>query len=131
MAKPKAPPSDVEQAERIKWRDDVAPHDYDAAEAYLSLKLDAEAAAKAVKRLRKAPLTRRRANDILRAAGLIPAPLDDPGVMKDLIKVIEGTRLSPVLVLSDGAGADIADGYHRVSLVYRIDPYDEIPLKLA
>jgi len=117
--------------EKIKWRNDVASHDYDSAEAYLSLKLDSDAVAKAIKRLRKAPLTRRRANDIIRAAGLTAAPLDDPGVMKDLIKVIEGDRLSPVLVVSDGTSADIADGYHRVSLVYRIDPYGEIPMKLA
>ena len=115
----------------IKWLDDVASHDYDAAEAYLSLKLDVESAGKVVKRLRKAPVTRRRANDILRAAGLTAAPLDDPGVMKDLVKVIEGKELSPVLVISGESGADIADGYHRVSLVYRLDPYAEIPLKLA
>jgi Arc/MetJ family transcription regulator len=131
MAKEKADPPDAQEAEKIKWRDDVAAHDYAAAEAYLSLKLDSDAVGKAVKRLRKVPITRRRANDILRAAGLSPAPLDDPGVMKDLIKVIEGTRLSPVLVVSDGVSADIADGYHRVSLVYRIDPYGEVPLKLA
>jgi hypothetical protein len=117
--------------EKIKWRDDVASHDYDSAEAYLSLKLDSDAVGKVIKRLRKAPLTRRRANDILRAAGLTAAPLDDPGVLKDLIKVIEGTRLSPVLVVGGGGSADIADGYHRVSLIYRIDPYGEIPLKLA
>ena len=59
------------------------------------------------------------------------APLDDPGVMKDLIKVIEGKALSPVLAVRAETGADIADGYHRVSLVYRIDPYGEIPLKIA
>ena len=52
--------------------------------------------AKAVQRLRKASLTTRRANDILRAAGLTAAPLDDPGVMKDLIKAIEGKQLSPI-----------------------------------
>jgi hypothetical protein len=117
--------------ERIKWLEDVADKDYGAARAYLSLKLDDEAVHKTVKRLRKAPLTKRRANDILRAAGLTAAPLDDPGVMKDLVKVIEGKRLSPVLVVSAETGADIADGYHRVSLVYRIDPYGEIPLKIA
>jgi hypothetical protein len=131
MAKDKRKARMVEPIEKIKWLDDVASHDYDAAEAYLSLKLDSEAVAKAVKRLRKAALTRRRANDILRAAGLTPAPLDDPGVMKDLIKVLERQRLSPVLVVSTGTTADIADGYHRVSLVYRIDPYGEVPLKLA
>jgi hypothetical protein len=117
--------------EKIKWLDDVANHDYDAAEAYLSLKFDKETVHKTVKRLRNASVTKRRANDILRAARLAAAPLDDPGVMKDLIKVIEGKHLSPVLVVSDETRADIADGYHRVSLVYRIDPYGEIPLKLA
>ena len=131
MAKDKPEALGPGPAETIKWRDDVAAHDYDAAEAYLSLKLDGEAAGKIVKRLRKASLTTRRANDILRASGLTPAPLDDPGVMKDLIKVIQGTPLSPVLVISDPGGADIADGYHRVSLVYRLDPFAEIPLKLA
>ncbi len=131
MAKNKPTGPTVESIEKIKWLDDVASHDYDAAEAYLSLKLDTEAVTKAVKRLHKAALTRRRANDILRAAGLTAAPLDDPGVMKDLIKVLEGQRLSPVLVISNETSADIADGYHRVSLAYRIDPYGEVPLKLA
>ena len=131
MAKDKPKVVTVEPIEKIKWLDDVASHDYDAAEAYLSLKLDSEAVSKVVKRLRKASLTRRRANDILRAAGLTAAPLDDPGVMKDLIKVLEGERLSPVLVVSGKTSADVADGYHRVSLVYRIDPYGEVPLKLA
>ena len=131
MAKARAEALATGAVEKIKWLDDVADHDYDAAEAYLSLKFDREAVRKTVKRLRNASITMRRANDILRAAGLAAAPLDDPGVMKDLIKVIEGRQLSPVLVVSAEMGADIADGYHRVSLVYRIDPYGEIPLKLA
>jgi len=118
-------------ASTIRWLDDVADHDYGAAESYLSLKLESAAAAKVVARLRTAAITTRRANDILRAARLEAAPLDDPGVVKDLIKVIEGKRLSPALVVGGAAGADIADGYHRVSLVYRIDPYGEVPLKLA
>ena len=115
----------------IKWAAEVAAHDYAAAEAYLSLTLDDEAVAKAVKRLRKTKLTTRRANDILRASGLTPAELTDPGVIKDLIKVIEGTELSPVLVLSDKKGAEIADGFHRVSLVYQLDPFADVPLKLG
>ncbi len=131
MAKARAEKLESRPVEKIKWLDEVADHDYDAAKAYLSLKLDGEAVRKTVKRLRNAPLTTRRANDILRAAGLTAAPLDDPGVMKDLIKVIEGRHLSPVLVVGAELRADIADGYHRVSLVYRIDPYGEVPLKLA
>jgi len=131
MAHTAKPAPAGEPAIHIKWAADVADHDYAAAEAYLSLKLGDDAVATAVKRLRKATLTTRRANDILRAAGLTAALLDDPGVMKDLVKVIEGVPLSPVLVLSAKKGADIADGFHRVSLVYRLDPYADVPLKLA
>jgi hypothetical protein len=115
----------------IKWEDDVAEHDYAAANAYLSIKHTSAETDKAVSRLRKAKLTARRANDILRASGLTAAPLDDPGVVKDLIKVIEGKRLSPVLVVGGAGGTDIADGFHRVSLVYRLDPYGDVPLRLA
>jgi hypothetical protein len=131
MPKGSASGSATNSAVKIKWADDVANHDYAAAEAYLSLKRGTNAVADAVERLRKAKLTTRRANDILRAAGLTAAPLDDPGVMKDLIKAIEGEQLSPVLVLSGKKTCDIADGFHRVSLVYRIDPYADVPLKLA
>ena len=116
---------------RIRWRNKVAEHDYAAAEAYLSLKSSSSEVRRAVDQLRDAKLTERRANDILRAAGLEAARLEDPGVIKDLIKVIEGERLSPVLVVNTGGRADIADGYHRVSLVYRIDPYGIVPLKLG
>ena len=126
--KPGAP---IEPAVHIKWATAVADHDYTAAESYLSLKLNEEDVGKAVRRLRNAALTTRRVNDILRAAGLTAAPLDDPGVMKDLIKAIEGEELSPVLVLSGKKGADIADGFHRVSLVYRLDPYAPVPLKIG
>jgi hypothetical protein len=115
----------------IGWLSEVADHDYGAAEAYLSIKLDAKSTRHAIKRMRKAKLTTRRANDILRAAGLSPAPLDDPGVVKDLIKLIEGKKLSPVLVVNQAGVADIADGYHRVSLAYRLDPYATVPMKLA
>jgi hypothetical protein len=116
---------------RVHWLDDVAEHDYEAAENYLSIKYDQATVADAVKKLRRVSLVIRRANDILRAAGLEAAPLDDPGVMRDLVKVVEGEPLSPVLLVNARQTADIADGYHRVSLIYRLDSYGEIPLKLA
>jgi hypothetical protein len=131
MAKEQKPARGPEAVGKVQWRGDVADHDYAAAEAYLSLKWDAAVVKKLITRLQKAKLTTRRANDILRSAGLVAAPLDDPGVMKDLVKVIEGEHLSPVLVVGGAGQADIADGYHRVSLVYRLDPYGEVPLKLG
>ena len=114
----------------IAWLKDVAEHDYDAARNYLSLKFDEKRAGEIVDRMKKAKLTSRRANDILRATGLAALPLTDPGVQRDLLKLLNGDKLSPVLV-SDQKPADIADGYHRVSLAYNIDPFMSVPLKLG
>ena len=115
----------------IAWLDDVAAHDYEAAYNYLSLKFDEKRASDAVDRLKKAKVTSRRANDILRATGLPPLPLTDPGVKKDLLKLLSGEKLSPVLVSDEKPGADIADGYHRVSLAYNIDPFLAVPLRVG
>ncbi len=121
----------VSESLGLQWLDDVVAHDFDAALAYLSLKLDEKQAAVAVGRLRKAEVTRRRANDILRACSLVPLPLDDPGVRRDLLNAVSGKRLSPVLVVSTGDGGDIADGYHRVSLAYHLDPFGDVPLRIG
>jgi hypothetical protein len=121
----------VGEALGLRWLDDVADHDFVAAEAYLSLKLDEKQAAAAVGRLRKAEVTSRRANDILRACSLVALPLDDPGVRRDLLNAVSGKRLSPVLVVSRDIGGDIADGYHRVSLAYHLDPFGDVPLRIG
>jgi hypothetical protein len=115
----------------LRWLDDVVSHDFDAALAYLSLKFGEQQAAVAVQHLRKAEVTHRRANDILRACSLSALPLDDSGVRRDLLKAVSGKRLSPVLVVSTGDGGDIADGYHRVSLAYHLDPFGDVPLRIG
>jgi hypothetical protein len=115
----------------MSWLSDVADHDYEAAFNYLSLKLDKKRANDAVDRMKKAKLTSRRANDILRATGLPTLPLTDPGVKKDLLKLLSGEKLSPVLVFDQEPNPDIADGYHRVSLAYNIDPFLMVPLRLG
>jgi hypothetical protein len=120
-----------EPAPAIRWKKDVVTQDFDAAEAFLSIRLNPDKANRFVKRLKDAKLTERRANDILRASGLEPLPLNDPGVLKDLVKVASGEKLSPVLVVSLDDGAEIADGYHRVSLAYALDPFAAVPLRIA
>ena len=115
----------------IAWLKDVAEHDYEAAYNYLSLKFDAKRANEVVDRMKKADVTLRRANDILRATSLAALPLTDPGVQRDLLKLLNGEKLSPVLVSDQKPSADIADGYHRVSLAYNIDPFMSVPLKLG
>jgi hypothetical protein len=113
-----------------KWLAEVAPHDYQSASDYLSLKLPVHEVKRAIEKFKKANVVTRRANDILRAGGLQPAPLDDPGVEKDIGKLRDGKKLSPVLIL-EHAGEDISDGYHRVSAAYHYSPYVEVPLKLV
>jgi hypothetical protein len=111
----------------LRWKKEVDVHDYAAASSYLSIRFGQSVAEKTAAELRKLPVITRRANDILRATGRVPLPLTDPGVLKDLKKVLSGQKLSPVLL----AEADIADGYHRVSLAYALDPYAEVPIKLG
>ncbi len=111
----------------LRWKKDVEAHDYAAASSYLSIRYGEDRAREVSEKLRKAPVITRRANDILRATMRDPLLLSDPGVLKDLKKVLAGEKLSPVLV----ADGDIADGYHRVSLAYALDPYADVPLKLA
>ena len=117
----------AEAVSYLQWKKDVAQHDYAAASGYLSIRFGESRAQEVSEKLRKLQVITRRANDILRATGHDPLPLSDPGVLKDLKKVLAGEKLSPVLV----AEGDIADGYHRVSLAYALDPYAEVPLKLG
>jgi hypothetical protein len=132
MTKTPAPAVVPAPAAGVKWLADVADHDYEAALNYLSLLLDERRAKIAVNALKyEDGIVWRRANDILRAAGRPALSLDDPGVRRDLGKLLDGEKLSPVLVVSFSNGGDIADGYHRVSLSAGIDPFSEVPCRLA
>jgi hypothetical protein len=111
----------------LQWKKDVEHHDYAAASGYLSIRFGESRAQEVSEKLQNLPVITRRANDILRATRRDALPLSDPGVLKDLKRVLAGEKLSPVLV----AEGDIADGYHRVSLAYALDPYADVPLKLA
>ena len=119
--------TDTGAVQFLRWRKDVAKHDYAAAASYLSIRFGESRARELSDKLEKLQVITRRANDILRATRRDPLPLSDPGVLRDLQKVLAGEKLSPVLI----ADGDIADGYHRVSLAYALDSYATVPLKLA
>jgi len=119
--------TDTDTVQYLRWRKDVAKHDYAAAASYLSIRFGESRARELSDKLEKLQVISRRANDILRATRRDPLPLSDPGVLRDLQKVLAGEKLSPVLI----ADGDIADGYHRVSLAYALDPYADVPLKLG
>jgi hypothetical protein len=117
------------------WMDKPEAHDYGAARDILTLLLDAKRTAALVRRLRHAPLIRRKAKDILRTSGLPVLPKDNPLVAHHLKKVREGKRLSPVLLvrgdLRRGMPLVIADGYHRICASWHIDENAPVPSRMV
>jgi hypothetical protein len=54
-----------EAVQYLRWRKDVADHDYAAAFGYLSIRFGESRAKEVSEKLRKLPVMQRRANDIL------------------------------------------------------------------
>ena len=117
----------------IEWLSEPEEHDYPAAECYLSLTCDAQAAANHVKHLRQAPVSRFKAKDVFRASGLSLLGISNAHVEKDRKKILAGKKLSPLLLVRDANNGKviIADGYHRLCSVYAFDEDALIPCKLA
>ena len=117
------------------WKTDPDPHDFPAAGDYLSLLLTKTETAAAVQKLKAAPLTRSKAEDLLRASRLDLLPADDPEVVRDLKKVRKGELLSPILLVRGRARSDVAmtvaDGYHRICASYHLDEDAEIPCRIV
>jgi len=117
------------------WMDKPEALDYQAAQDYLSLLLEAKQAAALVVRLRRAPLIRRTAKDILRASRLPILPSDSAYVARDLKKIRKEKSLSPVLLVRGDMRRDtplvIADGYHRICASWYVDEDAEIPCRMV
>ncbi|HMC08791.1 MAG TPA: hypothetical protein VKL22_05685 [Actinomycetota bacterium] len=121
--------------EKEHWTHEPEEHDYPAAEDYLSLLMAQASAQELADRLRTAALLHRKAKDLLRASGLPLLGPDNVHVAKDLDKVREGRRLSPVLVVRGDLATDlpltIADGYHRICASHHINEDADIPCRMA
>lgn len=117
------------------WKDVPDDHDYPAAADYLSLLMPQKVADQLVRRLRAAPLVRRKAKDLLRASGLPELPVDNVHVAKDLEKVKTGELLSPVLLvrgrLDSRVPLTVADGYHRICASNYLDEDAAIPCRIV
>lgn len=118
----------------VSWAQEPEPHDYPAAISYLSLVAHPDRARSIVKELAKQPVVPHKAKDVLRAARLPLLPPDDPYVAKDLERVKQGKKLSPVLLVRgslSGAPLIIADGYHRVCASYHVSEDTDISAQLV
>ena len=117
------------------WKDQPDEHDYPAAADYLSLLMPPARAKQIVRRLRAAPIFRRKGKDLLRTSRLPPLPPENFHVARDLKKVKEGKKLSPVLLVRGQLTADIpltvADGYHRICASYHLDEDADIPCRIV
>jgi hypothetical protein len=110
---------------KLGWLAKPEEHDFLAAADYLSLVFPGPACEAIVKRLRDAPVLQRKAKDLIRASRLELLTVDDSEVRKDLKRVADGKKLSPVLLVR-GVGSTavpliVADGYHRICASYHID----------
>ncbi len=117
------------------WKDEPDEHDYPAAEDYLSLIMSPARARQVVSRLRKIPLVRRKAKDLLRASRLPVLTGENFHVASDLKKVTEGKKLSPVLLvrghLTSDVALTVADGYHRICASYHLNEDAPIPCRIV
>jgi hypothetical protein len=118
---------------RINWLAEPKPGNYPAALSYLSLLFDPKTAARYVSRLKRAPVTQFKSKDIFRASSLSLMGISNYFVEKDRRKILQGERISPILLVRDGANGRVivADGYHRLCSVYSFDEEAPIPCKIA
>jgi len=118
---------------KVRWRTELEDRNYPAAHSYLSLLYDERAARKLVKRLQRTPVAEFKAKDIFRASGLSLLGISNSHVEKDRRKILEGRKLSPLLLVRDGdhGRVVIADGYHRLCSVYMFDEDALIPCKIV
>lgn len=116
------------------WQSEPDNHDYPAAESYLNLLTSPAQAKKLVAKLKKAPIVMHPAKDVLRSAKLNLLDMDDPAVKRDITKVAQGLKLSPVLLVrgdyTTGVPLVIADGYHRVCSSYHLSENELIPCRI-
>lgn len=117
------------------WQEEPDEHDFPAAADYLSMLAQPSDVTAVVGALRTAETIHRKAKDLLRASRLGLLPADNVHVKKDLDKVSDGKRLSPVLLVR-GRGEKavpltVADGYHRICASHHIDEDADVPCRLV
>lgn len=116
-----------------QWLQKPEAHNFPAAESYLSLLFEPARARQLAAALKRAPAAKFKAKDIFRASGLSLLGVSNSHVEKDRRKILDGERLSPILLVRGGAQGRVivADGYHRLCAVYGFDEDQWIPCRIA
>ncbi len=116
----------------IVWLNQPESQDYPAASSYLCLLLQPSQVEKLVSQLQVETATQFKAKDIFRAAQLPLLDEHDFHVARDLSKIEQNKALSPLLLVHDLGRRYliIANGYHRLCVVYLHDENALIPCQI-
>lgn len=116
----------------IEWFDDPEDSNYPAALSYLSLIYQPSVAGLIVENLKKAEMSSFKAKDIFRASRLPLLGISNFQIKKNLKKIKNGEKISPLLLVRDKVTNRliIADGYHRISAIYSLDEDISVPCKI-
>lgn len=108
---------------KIKWFKKVDKNDYPAAYSYLNLIYSDKTCTELIDKLKTSEICNFKSKDIFRASGLSLLGINNTQVQKNLNKIKKGKKLFPILLVRDSTNGKviIADGYHRISSIYRID----------
>jgi hypothetical protein len=114
---------------KLAWADKLSSDDVKSSEGFLTLKYSEKAAEEIGALFQSAEVVMHRADDILRACGLHPLPVEDIGVRKYLVKLLTpGSNVPPVMIMNGAwmKGPMIVQGYHRTCATYWLDPDAEV-----
>jgi hypothetical protein len=116
-----------------KWFEEVKAGNFEAAESYLALIYTRKRSAKLVAALRNAEPARFKAKDIFRASQLSRLGISNLRVARDREKIKAGIALSPILLVRDERNSKVivADGYHRLCAVYKVNEDTWIPCRIV
>lgn len=123
--------ADALKGPKLPWASTPQERHFDDAYDYLSLFWNPKAAQAALANLRNATAIGYHPGDLLRAAGVHPLPLDNPGVVREILRMVEDQMVAPVLAVKTVTGVVIADGCHRTSMAYRLSPFHNAMVVLA
>jgi disulfide oxidoreductase YuzD len=113
------------------WLEKPQKHDYPAAASYLKLIFDEIMVKKIVKKLKNAKISTFKAKDIFRASQLSLLGVSNAHVKKNQVKMKNGEKMSPILLVSYAGKVIIADGYHRMCAVYSFSEDASIPCQIV
>jgi hypothetical protein len=115
------------------WLPKPEAHDYPAALSYLTLIYQDDEATQLVNKLKEAPISTFKAKDIFRASALSLLGISNSHVKKDLQKLKNGIKLSPLILVRCPINGKviIADGYHRLCAIYSLDEDAVIPCNIV